>query len=548
MLTWIIAPLLLLGVLIFIHELGHFLACRLTGVRVERFSIGFGPQLFSFQGRETLYRVALLPLGGYVKPLGEEPGEQISPEDYKVSLPAKSAPARLLIFAAGTLANLLLPIPIFFAIALWGQPTVAPEIGSIRSGSPAEIAGLRTGDRVLAVDQKEIRSFEELAKIIAKRPAEPLSIKLEREGKTLAISLTPLRKDGRNLLGESVEEGDAGIMPGEISSRVGVAPGSPAEKAGLKTGDTITRVGTVPVATFRELKKEMISPGRSEPTLILTIQRDKSNAELSLKLTLPPAPLSEKDWAGLGILTPELFISDVLPDSPAARAGFLSGDRILTIDGKKLSGWEELVELVQAGGATPRQVLVGRGGNPFTLAVTPETETAAKSPREKSTFRIGIRSYLEYTSGRIIKLREKNPGKALVQAVEKTWEFSCLTVRGILSLIQGRISWKNVGSPILIVKLAGDSARSGWYPYLFLLVIISINLGILNLLPIPIFDGGQIVLLLIEAVIRHPLSLKTREVTSQIGFALVLLIMALAVYNDLIRFQDDIINFFKNLF
>ena len=126
--------------------------------------------------------------------------------------------------------------------------------------------------------------------------------------------------------------------------------------------------------------------------------------------------------------------------------------------------------------------------------------------------------------------------------------FSYLTVRGILSLIQGRISWKNVGSPIMIVKLAGDSARSGWYPFLFLLVIISINLGILNLLPIPIFDGGQILLLLVETVIRRPLSLKTREVTQQIGFALVLLIMSVAVYNDLIRYQDDIINFLKRWF
>lgn len=548
MLTWIIAPLILLGVLIFIHELGHFIACRLTRVRVERFSIGFGPQLFSFQGRETLYRVALFPLGGYVKPLGEEPGEQISPEDYKVSLPAKSAPARFFIFIAGTLANLLLPIPIFFLIAILGQPTVAPEIGTVNAGSPAESAGLKTGDRVLTVDQKKIRSFEELAKIIARRPEAPLSIKLERGGEELAVSLTPLRKDGRNLLGEPVEEGDAGILPGEISSRVGILPGSPAEKAGLKTGDTITRVGIVAVDTFREVKTEMISPGRSEKILSLTVQRDKSDAELSLKLPLSPAPLSEKDWDGLGILPPELFISDVLPDSPAARAGFLPGDRILTVDGKKLSGWEELVKLVQAGGATPRQFLVDREGKLFNLAVTPETETPAKSPREKSTFRIGIRSYLEYTPGRMIKLREKNPIKALAQATGKTVEFSYLTVRGILSLIQGRISWKNVGSPILIVKLAGDSARSGWYPYLFLLVIISINLGILNLLPIPIFDGGQILLLLVEVVIRRPLSLKTREVTQQIGFALVLLIMALAVYNDLIRFQDDIINFFKRWF
>ena len=544
----IIATLILLGVLIFIHELGHFIACRLTGVRVERFSIGFGPQLFSFQGRETLYRVALLPFGGYVKPLGEEPGEQISPEDYQASLPAKSAPARFLIFVAGSLSNLLLPIPIFFAIALWGQPTVAPEIGSIRPGSPAEVTGLKTGDRILAVDQKEIRSFEELAKIIAQRPAEPLSIKLEREGKVLAVSLTPRRKDGRNLLGESVEEGDAGILPGETSSRVGIVPGSPAGKAGLKTGDTITRVGTVPVDTFRELKTEMISRSRSEKTLNLTVQRDKSDTELSLKLPLFPATLSEKDWDGLGILPPELFISDVLPDSPAARAGFLTGDRILTVDGKNLPGWEELVELVQAGGATPRQFLVDREGRLFNLAVTPETETAAKSPREKSTFRIGIRSYLEYTPGRMIKLREKNPAKALVQAVEKTAEFSYLTVRGILSLIRGRISWKNVGSPIMIGKLAGDSARSGWYPFLFLLVIISINLGILNLLPIPIFDGGQILLLLVETVIRRPLSLKTREVTQQIGFALVLLIMSVAVYNDLIRYQDDIINFLKRWF
>ncbi|MCX5865970.1 MAG: RIP metalloprotease RseP [Proteobacteria bacterium] len=548
MLTLIIAPLILLGALIFFHELGHFLACRLTGVRVERFSIGFGPQLFSYQGRETLYRVALFPLGGYVKPLGEEPGEKISPEDYQRSLPAKSAPARFFIFIAGTLANLLLPIPIFFLIAILGQPTVAPEIGTVNAGSPAESAGLKTGDLVISADQEKIRSFEELIKIIEKHPGQEILVQLERQGKELAFSLTPELQEGRNLLGEPVREGDAGILPGEISSRVGISSGSPAEKAGLKTSDTISQVGPTGVNTFREMRAEMISRSRSEKTLSLKVQRGKNQTDLSLNLPLSESPLSEKSWADLGILAPELFISDVLPDSPASRAGFRSGDRILSADGKTLSRWEKLVEIVQAGGTTPRQILVEREGKLFNLSVTPEAETAADSPREKSTFRIGIRSYLEYTPGRMIKLREKNPIKALVQATGKTVDFSYLTVRGIVSLIQGRISWKNVGSPILIVKLAGDSARSGWYPYLFLLIIISINLGILNMLPIPIFDGGQILLLLVEVIIRHPLSLKTREITQQIGFALVLLIMALAVYNDLVRFQDDIVNFFKRWF
>jgi len=536
LLTWIIAPLILLGVLILVHELGHFLACRLVKVKVERFSIGFGPKLLSWKGRETEYQIAAIPLGGYVKPLGEEPGEEISAEDWKRSLPGKSAPARFLIFFAGSLANLLLPIPLFWMVLMVGQPHLAPEVGTVFPGSPAEVSGLSPGDRILSINETGIRTFEDFSRFIRENPGKELVFSLRRGEKTEELLFVPEPREGKNLLGESVTEGYAGVLPGEITSRVGISAGSPAAEAGLRTGDLVTRVDETSVNSFREMRDAIATSLAGGSPVALTVERDGSPRQL----VLTPGP-REREAPGetlptLGIHSPELFIAEVLPEHPAERAGLRPGDHILAVDGKSLTRWDELVDLIQDQGAVSHEFLVARGEERFTLSATPEKDPENLTPAGQPTFRIGIRSWTEYTSGTLVTIREGNPFVALYRASRQTFDFTVLTVRGIVALIRGSIPWKNVGSPILIAKLAVDSARSGWYPYLYLLIIISINLGIINLLPIPILDGGQITILLVETVTRNPLSPRAREITQKIGLALVLLIIALAVYNDLLRF------------
>lgn len=530
---WIVAPIILLGVLIFVHELGHFLACRLVNVKVERFSIGFGPKLLSWKGKETEYQIAAFPLGGYVKPLGEETGEEIAAEDWRRSLPGKSRLARFIVFAAGSVANLLLPIPIFWAILVIGQPALAPVIGTVLPGSPAEAAGFQPGDRVRTINQEEIRTWDELARIIGNNPGRALAVTVDREGKPERVTLVPESREEKNLLGDLVTEGRAGILSSEADPHVGIRPGSTAEAAGLRTGDLVVQVGEAPVDTYREVARETATLLRRGQEITFQLIRDGN--PLTVTLRAPSVGREGNGAETLGLFPTTMIIGTVTPDRPAARAGFRPGDRILAIDGNPIPYRYQYWEYLQEHGNTPHDFLIERDGKRITLSVTPEADTDNLASGGMPIYNIGIEFRFDHSTREETFIR-LDPFRAVFHSVERTAEFTYLTVRGIIALIMGRIPWKNVGSPILIAQLAAKSAESGILPFLSLLIIISINLGIINLLPIPILDGGQIMLLLVETVTRSPLSPRAREITQKIGLALVLLIIAMAVYNDLLRF------------
>ena len=351
MIITILATIVVLGVLIFVHELGHFLAAKKAKVGVLTFSLGFGPKLFGKKIGETEYQVSMVPLGGYVKMVGEEPGETIPPELIPKSFSSQPVRRRLGIVFAGPFFNFLFAVVAFAVVFMAGMPTLLPEVGEVTPDFPAYRAGLQKGDRITAINGVPVKSWEDMAKIIHESTKEkPLLLKVEREGKTFQASLTPEVTTQKNIFGDEVRVGLVGIKP-----------------------------------------------------------------------------------------SGEYFLERV---------------------------------------------------NPFT---------------------------------------------AVYRAVIQSWRVTELTVISVVKIIEGKISPKTIGGPILIAQLAGQQAKAGVSSLILFMAVISINLVILNILPIPVLDGGHIFFFLIEGIIGKPVSLKIRERAQQIGIFIIIFIMLMVFYNDLSR-------------
>lgn len=348
----IVAAIVFLGILIFVHELGHFWLAKWKGVLVKKFSLGFGPKVLGRKLGETEYVISAVPLGGYVKMLGEAPGEEVAPEDVPRSFTHQSVGRRALIVVAGPIFNLFFAVFVFFLIFLIGLPVLTATIGEVKEGSPAEEAGIRVGDTVVSVDGREIKNWEEMALVIRRSTEESLSVTVQRGGKLIVLKVWPKLDEVATPFGEK---------------------------------QTVRVIGITPAGTVRQ---------------------------------------------------------------------------------------------------------------------------------EKSL----------------------NPVMALYYGLDRTAKMTALIIVGVVKLIQGVVPAKELGGPLLIVKLAGESARAGLVPYLGLMAFISINLAILNLLPIPILDGGHLAFFAFEAVAGRPLSLKKREIAQQVGLFILFIIMALAFRNDIMRF------------
>lgn len=340
-----------LGILIFVHEFGHFIVARKLGVGVTKFSFGFGPKLFGVQRGETEYLVSAVPLGGYVKLVGEGEGEEVPPEQAGRSFSAKPTWVKMAIVAAGPAGNLIFAVFVFWLVFLGGVPSSTTKIGEVIEGAPAARAGLSKGDVVLRIDDVAVQSWEELAGRISKgTPGKPIRFTVLRDGKETVISVAPEMREGRNVFGEKVSE-----------PKVGIAP-----------------------------------------------------------------------------------------------------------------------------------------------------------------------------SGEVVH-KEIGPGGAFLLGLKETRDLIYLTATTLVKLLMGVLPPETLGGPILIAQVAGEQARQGTKQYAFILGVLSVNLGILNLLPIPILDGGHLVFFTIEGILRRPLSRQAREMAQRVGLALLLALMVLVFYNDIMR-------------
>jgi regulator of sigma E protease len=437
--------LVVLGILVAFHELGHFLAARWVGVKVLKFSLGFGPKLLGRQVGDTEYLVSAIPLGGYVKLFGEDEGEAITPDDRRQSFAHQGLWGKVLIVSAGPGFNFILAYLIFAAWLSIGYTLpvpsfkdIAPVLEAVAPDSPAAKAGLMVGDQIKKIDGRDIATRVELLDAAAKGKGAPLTLEILRDGRSQIIAVTPI-----------------------------AAPG-------------------------QQQKNE-------DPAYYLGIEE------------IPPV------------------VNEVVPGKPAAAAGMKEGDRVLSIDGNAIHTWTQMTALVKDNPGKVLQVDVLREGHRVSLSVTPLAETTTVNGQSVQMGKIGIAG-----PDRSL-MRSANPLMAVYNGAEATWKWTELTIVGLYKMIVGDISSKNIGGPLTIAKISGEAAAQGPANVIFLIALLSINLGVLNLLPIPILDGGHLLFFLIEGILRKPLGERQREVAQQVGLVLLVGVMIFAFWNDLER-------------
>ena len=414
-----------LGIIIFVHESGHYLAAKGFGMRVLTFSLGFGKRLWGFQRGETEYRLAALPLGGYVKLSGEEPGEGgDDPRDF----PNRPRWQRIVVYLAGpamnaVLAVLLVAVLFMVGIEVPALQNIPTEVGTVEPGSPGAAAGILPGDDVVAVNGKAVERWQEVAFAVMTSVGREVALELERDGRRLTVRVVPQKLP-------EVDLGDAGIYPRVLPRIARVVPGSPAESAGLQLGDEVRGV-----------------------------------------------------------------------------------------DGRRLANPAEFVEYIEGKRGVEVRVEVLRGGAPLTLAVVPADQDG------KGKIGVGLSIAQRY-----------GPWRALVESVRFNGEIAHQSLVVVGKIFTREVKARSaLAGPIEIAAQSGAAARSGLKNLAYLIAVISVSIGLLNLFPVPLLDGGQILLLLVESVIRRDLPLALKERINQVGLVLIVLLMATVLVFDITK-------------
>jgi regulator of sigma E protease len=548
MLFYLISFILLLGPLVFVHELGHYLFAKLFNVRVDIFSMGFGPKIFKRKYGETEYCLSVVPLGGYVKLFGQDPTEEVTAENRHRSLNSQDAWKRFLIFVGGPLFNFLFAIFVFSILLVVGEPHVASVIERVVPGSKAAQSGFAAGDLVTAVSGRVITKFEELHEAIAESPGKELEFRVKRAGELLVLKATPDVEAGHNVYGEAVDVGEINGL-GALGRHpvVGVSdPNSLAGKLGIRTGDEVVSVNGKPVRSFEAFEAEVSRAIASKNNTIMLGYSPRPAGYWDPANKPKPAQKAEKTVeisaaapAMLGLHSSELFVHSVIPDSPSYKAGISKGDRLVSVDGAQLASFSQLRIFVQKGGETNGKinVEVERDGKMLTFPMVPTvSEGPARADGEqKSQYMIGVYPLFVQSEPTVFVERIFNPFSLAVQSWSRALDLSGKTLVSIKKLIFRQVSMGALGGPILIGKLAGDSMQRGVASFLKVMALISISLAIFNLLPVPILDGGHIFLLLIEVFRGKPISLRQSEVVQQIGLTLIVFLLVVVLLNDFSR-------------
>lgn len=439
---------LALGLLILVHELGHYLVARWCGVKVLRFSIGFGkPLLVRRAGRDgTEWVLAAFPLGGYVKMLDEREGA-VKAAELDRAFNRQSVYRRFAIVAAGPLANFLLAIALYWGIFVAGSDELRPRVALAETASVAASAGVRDGDLVVAVDDEPVRSWQDLRWILLRHALDHRAVVLKV--RTLEDVEAWRRID---LAGFPIEDGERDLV-----ARIGLKPWRP-----------------------------VIAP----------------------------------------------VIGRLVEGGPAALAGMQGGDEVIEIGSEAVASWTELVARIREAPGRNLSIVVLRGGRELEFFVTPE----AAQENGATIGRIGV-GVAEPAPGGVAMFATVRYGvlEGMARAVVQTWDTSVLSLRMIGRMFTGEISWKNLSGPVTIADYAGQSAQLGLGHYLKFVALISISLGVLNLLPIPVLDGGHLLYYTVEIIKGGPIPERIMEIGQQIGLVLLVMLMAFALFNDINR-------------
>lgn len=515
--------LFVIGVLVFIHELGHFLLAKWSGVRVEKFSLGFGKKLFGFTRGETEYQVSMLPLGGYVKMYGET-----------------------------------------------GEGCMIIE--NVLAGSRADKLGFKSGDKLSRIDDKELKEFNSWNKLLNKlniKPAKTYEYQVERDEETIKISGTVEDINGLEIYSE--KEYKRGFSNISLFKRfliviagpmmnfflpfiffpiifyIGIAkpafldkkpvvgyvePQSSAYNAGFVEGDKILKINGKEVSNWKEANIGFqINP---DSVITVTILRDGVEKELNVK-----AIASNEGIVTVGISEPiDAIVGSVIDGTPAKEAGLLKGDKILKINDTEITDWYQMSTVIKSLADKESNFVIKRNGEIITKDITPRDLQGNKQGQ------IGIGIYQEEVIKKYPLFQSITEGVS--EASSQTYEITRLLFGFLYKLIVGDIplstAGKSIAGPFLIAKVSGSAAENGLATLLQFTSFISINLAIINLFPIPMLDGGHVVYIALEAIRRKPLSQKTLEYSQKLGFTFLILLMCLAVFNDLSRIKGDIIS------
>lgn len=538
--VYVIACVILLGILIFVHELGHFLVARWCGVRVEVFSLGFGRKIWKKEVGDTTYCISLIPLGGYVKMFGDQPGSTVPDNEKHFSFTHKTVWQRISIVLAGPLMNLFFAVLIFGLVSMMGIEQRSPVIGDVEAGSKAALAGFRSGDTILSIDGEPVKTFDDVSRLIDENIGSTVRFAVAHtDGTGTDISSTIESKKNPNPLTTKSVVGDIeGLTPLSKASMVGVPAGSPLHALGLRTGDRIVSVGSTKIEKYRDLSKAFQIVDLSQPVELVAerYQQDGKKPEI-LNLTIASS-LFQNGFDGLRLESSELYLAKVIPNSPAAQAGLMEGDRLMSIDGKPVLKWTDVLTTVSSYDEIKDGLTIDfvRDGESKTLRLKPQvTAQMTAYGSEDRRFTIGIVPWLAYANPETVITSTSHPGEAIMAGFRQSWDFSVLTLLSFVRLFEGEISHKTVGGILSIGQAAGETMKLGLSKFLTMMAIISINLFILNLLPVPVLDGGHLVFYGIEAIKGSPLSLKKMEYAQQVGLMLLMGLMVFALYNDVTR-------------
>ncbi len=543
--------LLLVGVLVVIHELGHFVAAKLLDVKVLRFSIGYGRPLVRVKLRETEYQIAAFPIGGYVRILGiegqvdEKTGTR---EDAGRSFQSRPLWQRLVIVFAGPVANLVLPVIIYFVFFAGHTVLPAAVIGDVLDGGAASRAGLEPGDHVLEIDGKTVRYWEEIESVVRSSPGKELHLRISRNGKVFERYLTPIEETVRSRDGEVVMQGRVGITHAPFVPLVGIIDvQSPAARSGLRTGDLIISVNGQPVRNWSDVQHSLGKFARR--TSIAYFRGTEVPGAPQIQLLAPgfadlvpdtqiDAKLNRTTYTGLEHA--EMFVAHVDAGSPAEFAKIQSGDLITELDDKPVAHWLDLDQRLQAEPNRNFKVTWKRAVGGKIEVMSAEMKQVWRQQLDDydhtvSRLVFGAHNDVDRGRGATVPI-DGRFGYALSKAFQRTGETISTMANGFLQILSGDTPGEALGGPLMMYRVASVSGNQGWDSFLLMLALISVNLGLLNLLPIPMLDGGHLLVFAIEGATRRPLSTKARERVQLAGLIVIVLITILASGNDVMRF------------